>query len=59
MSTPRVILEKLIGTAAAKNLPTFRKVELLEKRAKRGSLGKFEAALAKLPDVEPEDYDKL
>jgi hypothetical protein len=31
----------------------------LEERAKRGSREKFEAALAKLPDVEPEDYDKL
>jgi predicted nuclease of restriction endonuclease-like (RecB) superfamily len=30
-----------------------------EKRAKRGSREKFEAALARLPDVEPEDYDKL
>lgn len=28
-------------------------------RAKRGSREKFEAALASLPDVEPEDYDNL
>lgn len=34
-------------------------VEYLEKRAKLGSREKFEAALATLPDVESEDYDKL
>ena len=34
-------------------------IEYLEERAKRGSREKFEAALASLPDVEPEDYDKL
>ena len=31
----------------------------LEERAKRGSWEKFDAALATVPDVEPEDYDKL
>jgi hypothetical protein len=34
-------------------------VDYLEERAKRGSREKFEAALAKLPDVEPESYDRL
>ena len=31
----------------------------LEERAKRGSREKFEAVLAKVPDVEPPEYDKL
>jgi len=34
-------------------------IDPLEERAKRGSREKFEAALASLPDVEPEEYDKL
>src|SRR5688572_12904193 len=34
-------------------------IDYLGERAKRGSREKFEAALASLPDVEPEDYDKL
>jgi hypothetical protein len=34
-------------------------VEYLEERAKRGSREKFEAALARLPDVEPGEEDKL
>jgi hypothetical protein len=31
----------------------------LEERARRGSREGYEAALAQVPDVEPEDYDKL
>lgn len=34
-------------------------IDYLAERAKRGSREKFEAALASLPEVEPEDYDKL
>ena len=34
-------------------------LEYLEKRAKRSSEEKFEKALQAIPDVEPEDYDKL
>ena len=33
--------------------------ELPEQRAKRGSREKLLAALAKAPDVEPEEYDRL
>ena len=31
----------------------------LEQRAKRGSREKLQRVLAKVPDVEPEEYDKL
>jgi hypothetical protein len=31
----------------------------LEERARRGSRERYEAALAQVPDVEPEEYDKL
>lgn len=34
-------------------------VEYLEERARRGSREKFAAVMAKVPDVEPEDDDKL
>jgi hypothetical protein len=34
-------------------------VEYLEERAKRGDRAKFEAALAKVADVEPGEYDRL
>ncbi len=32
--------------------------EYLEERARRGNREKYEAALAQVPDVEPEPYDR-
>lgn len=40
-------------------LTAQRTVEYVEERARRGSREKFEPALAELPDLEPEPYDKL
>ncbi len=54
-----ISINQFISTAAAEKLAALMTVEYLEKRAKRGSREKFEAALARLPDTEPEDYDKL
>jgi hypothetical protein len=54
-----ISINQFISTAAAEKLAALMTVEYLEERARRGSRKKFEAALASLPDVEPEDYDKL
>ena len=51
---------KMVGSkAAAEKVAALRTVEYLAQRASRGSREKFEAALAKVPDVEPEDRDRL
>jgi len=54
-----ISINQFISTAAAEKLAALKTLDYLEERAKRGTREKFEAALAKLPDVEPEDYDKL
>ncbi len=54
-----ISINQFISTAAAEKLAALMTVDYLEKRAKRGSREKFEAALTSLPDVEPEEYDKL
>jgi uncharacterized protein (DUF1778 family) len=54
-----ISINQFIATAAAEKLAALMTVDYLEERAKRGSREKFEAALAQLPDVEPEDHDKL
>ncbi len=54
-----ISINQFISTAAAEKLAALMTVEYLEERAKRGSREKFDAALARLPDVEPEDYDRL
>lgn len=54
-----ISINQLITTALAEKMSALMTVEYLEKRAARGSRDRFEAVLAKIPDVEPEDYDKL
>lgn len=54
-----ISINQFISTAAAEKLAALMTVEYLEERGQRASREKFEAALARLPDVEPEEHDKL
>ena len=54
-----ISIDQFIATAVAEKLAVFMTVEYLHERAKRGGREKFEAVLAKVPDVEPEEYDRL
>ncbi|MFQ5435823.1 MAG: toxin-antitoxin system HicB family antitoxin [Anaerolineae bacterium] len=54
-----VSINQLITLAIAEKMSALMTEEYLEKRAKRGSRAKYEAVLAKVPDVEPEEYDRL
>ena len=52
-------MNQFITLAVTEKVSALMTVEYLKERAKRGSLQKFEAVLAKVPDVEPEAYDQL
>ncbi|MBS1790545.1 MAG: toxin-antitoxin system HicB family antitoxin [Acidobacteria bacterium] len=54
-STP----EQFALLAVAEKLSSVVTVEYLEERAKRAKLERFEQLLAKVPDVEPEEGDRL
>ena len=54
-----VSLNQFIATAVAEKVAALMTVEYLRDRAKRGSLEKFKAVLAKVPDIEPEPHDRL
>jgi uncharacterized protein (DUF1778 family) len=54
-----ISINQFISTAAAEKLAALMTVDYLEERAKRGTRQRFEAALERLPDVEPADDDKL
>ncbi len=54
-----VSVDQLITTAVVEKTAALMTLDYVEERAKRGSWEKFEAALASVPDVEPEEYDKL
>jgi hypothetical protein len=54
-----VTLEQFITSALAEKTAAWMTVEYLEKHAARGSREKFRRALDKVPDAEPEAFDRL
>jgi hypothetical protein len=54
-----ISINEFITLAVAEKLATLSTADYLTERAKRGSREKLLAMLAKAPDVEPEDYDRL
>jgi hypothetical protein len=55
----RVSIDQFVTTALSEKISAFMTKKYLEDRAKRGSKKKFMEALSKVPDVEPEEYDRL
>ena len=55
----QVPVERLVSLALAQALGAWQSESIIAERAKRGSREKFLAVLAKAPDVEPPDYDRL
>lgn len=54
-----ISVEQFIATATAEKMAALVTVDYLEERAARGSQEKFKKALAQVPDVEPEEFDRL
>jgi hypothetical protein len=54
-----VSVNQLITLALAEKLSALLAEDYLVMRARRGDRAKFEAAMAKVPDVEPEEGDRL
>jgi predicted DNA-binding ribbon-helix-helix protein len=54
-----VSVEQLVASAIAEKISVLMGDSYLQERAKRGSREKYDAIMAKVPDVEPELYDRL
>lgn len=54
-----ISINQLITSAVAEKMSALMTEEYLATRAKRASRQKFDAVLAKVPDVEPEEFDRL
>lgn len=54
-----VSMNQLITLALAEKVSALMTAEHLQERARRGDRGRFERAMARVPDVEPEDQDRL
>jgi len=54
-----VSVNQFVATALAEKISALMTEDYLKERARQGSRKKFESILAKVPDVEPEEYDRL
>jgi hypothetical protein len=54
-----ISINQLINSAVAEKMSALMTEEYLEARAKRGARRKFDAVLAKVPDVEPDEADRV
>ncbi len=54
-----ISINQLVTLALAEKISALGAQDYLEKRAKRASEAKFDAAMAKVADVEPPDFDRL
>jgi predicted transcriptional regulator len=55
----RTSINQFITLALAEKISALMTEEYLEERAQRGDRAKFEKAMAKVADVEPEEKDRL
>jgi hypothetical protein len=54
-----ISMNQFLSSAAAEKMSALITVEYLKAEAKKGSRSDFEKVLNKVPDVEPEPYDRL
>ena len=54
-----ISVDQFIAAAVAEKIAALTTETYLEALAKQGDREKYKAALAKVPDVEPEPYDQL
>ncbi len=54
-----ISINQFIASAVTEKISAFATKDYLEPRAKRVDIAKFENAISQIPDVEPEEYDKL
>lgn len=53
-----VSINQFVATAVAEKISAMETADYLAQRAKRASREKFEAALAQVPDREPDEHDR-
>jgi hypothetical protein len=54
-----ISVNQFVMLAVAEKVASISTIEYLEKRAKRGTREKFLEILNKVPEIEPQEFDKL
>jgi len=52
-------MNQFINLAVSEKMSALLTVDYLKERAEKGSRKEFEKIMANVPDVEPEEYDRL
>lgn len=52
-------VEQLATLAIAEKLASRYTIEMLSERARRANLARFDELIKMIPDIEPDDYDKI
>lgn len=55
----KISINQFVASALAEKISSLDTLDYLEERGKRGKREKYLKVLAKVPDIEPEDYDQL
>ena len=59
LSADSISINQFIATAVAEKMAALLTEDYLQARAQRGERAKYDAALSQVPDVEPEEHDRL
>ncbi len=54
-----ISVNQFVTVAVAEKISALMTEDYLEQRAQRGSRAKFEEMMSRVPDVEPEEYDRF
>jgi hypothetical protein len=54
-----ISINQFVATAVAEKMSALLTEEYLQERARHGSRAEYEAALAQVPDAEPDERDRL
>lgn len=54
-----ISINQFVATAVAEKMSALMTEDYLQKRALRGSRARYDAALEQVPDVEPEERDRI
>jgi hypothetical protein len=58
-SAEGISINQFVATAVAEKMSALLTEQYLQERASRGQRAKYKAALAKVPDSEPEERDRI
>jgi hypothetical protein len=54
-----ISINQFVSTAVAEKMSALMTEDYLQERARRGTRARYESALAQVPDIEPDEHDRI